>query len=1097
MYLQDIRINDVSGTIAAATLGLSRGLTVLVGSSTTGLSGWLESLAGLLQCLQATSHGGRRAVPFLQSNGRSSAAVTGELHVFSKARQYVLRQLPGAMSELLQCEGQELVEGATASALLLPRWLQSEELSRFCRVDAVESDDLRMLTRLTAAGEADYGSARELERARQALAQVQSDRDGNGLEGGIVHRISELRRAQGELQRRITALRDTGAEARKQAAELRRKLSDCESRLAGLAEESAGLESARRQLLQNSVGASAATAAPATNRSDMLQRWQKLRAAAAADLESMREAGGACLMLSSESLSAMRESILRMEERFRRLSEAGHAGGLEELDMGLAGSSLQQVRQEVTSLNNRLADYEQQLERQRPDDPLQLLIDQALVAIDAVLSALNDSAGAGRAELASGVGQQGAVALQQLDLKRLQLDQESHQQQRQLAELTAALQSPAPVTLSAQALEQLDQLQAQYGELDAEVQRLEQQRRQLDGAERRLRDAIEHLAVTRSPGVLDLAASILQRLTGGTLRTVQLEAHELTVVPAAVRGTVAATPAAKLAGLPRTQRVLVCLSLRLALLRICGAIDGIVPLMLTDDLLRLDAHLATPLVELLSESAEQGQQLLWLIEESQMPALQGVHQLEVRQLSATSGARELPPPPPRLVLHTVEHAEPSEPAAVTAPPVTAPPASAAAVAAAAGQLLPEVPVALASDVPQHGGANWLFYLELDHGVEDLAGVSLGELEALRAAKFIRVIDLLDRTVPELEEAIRLRGYMVPVERLQALRGQAELATRVPMLRRGDAALLFAAGITSADELRKLRPEAVYEKITAFQRSDAGARWRRSGRLIDRQQALNWARFGQFSRTPEELHAARSLARTAAAVTTEKCVRKPVVAVDPSDTLNVPAAAEQTTSGSRVIVTRRRRQVEVAPASAARRAKRVARREQLAAQLRVDPQTTNAAEGQPVERIGGMRFFLSRTSDVVQAPSIGPKTAEILHGAGVRTIEELLNVAPERIAEKLNQKRLTADIIRRWQVQAQLVCRIPELRGHDAQILAACGISTPESLASRTPGELLAAMKPFLETAEGRRVLRNQNGPDLQEVTEWIQWAANARPLRAA
>ncbi|MGV2335277.1 MAG UNVERIFIED_CONTAM: DUF4332 domain-containing protein [Planctomycetaceae bacterium] len=151
----------------------------------------------------------------------------------------------------------------------------------------------------------------------------------------------------------------------------------------------------------------------------------------------------------------------------------------------------------------------------------------------------------------------------------------------------------------------------------------------------------------------------------------------------------------------------------------------------------------------------------------------------------------------------------------------------------------------------------------------------------------------------------------------------------------------------------------------------------------------------------------------------------------------------------------------------------------------------------MERIGGMRFFLSRTSDVVQAPSIGPKTAEVLHGAGVRTIEELLNVAPERIAEKLNQKRLTADIIRRWQVQAQLVCRIPELRGHDAQILAACGISTPESLASRTPAELLAAMKPFLETAEGRRVLRNQNGPDLEEVTEWIQWAANARPLRAA
>jgi len=978
----------------------------------------------------------------------------------------------------------------------MPRWLQSEELSRFCYVDAVEPDDLRMLHRLAAAGEVEYGSARELERARQALAQVLSDRDGNGLEGGIVHRISELRRAQGELQRRITVLRDTGAEVRKRAAELRRQLSDCEAQLKALAEQSSSVESERQQLLKISAGNSVVTgviAGTAGTRSDMLQRWQKLRAAAVADLESLRETGGACLMLTSESLSAMRESILRMEERFRRLSEAGHAGGLEELDMGLAGSSLQQVRHEVASLNNRLADYEQQLERQRPDDPLQLQIEQAIVAIDVVLSGLSDSVRSAEAETVFEAGQQGTAALQQLDCRRNQLDQESHRLQRRLAELTAALQSPPPVTLSSQALEQLDQLQAEYGALDAEVQRLEEQRRQLDGAERRLREAIEQLAMTRSPSVLMLASSFLQRLTGGTLRTVQLELNELAVVPTAVSGTVTAPSIVKLAGLPRTQRLLVGLALRLALLRICGAIDGIVPLFLTDELLRSDSQLAAPLVELLCESAEQGQQLLWLIEDSQLPALQGDHPLEVRQLSATSAVRELPPPPPRLVLHTVEHADFTETAPV---PVSAVPVPQTPVAAAASQQLPEVPVALTSDLPQHSGANWLFYLELDHGIEDLAGISLGELEALRAAKFMRVIDLLDRTVPELEESIRLRGYLVPVERLQALRGQAELATRVPMLRRGDAALLFAAGITSADELRKLRPESVYERITAFQRSDAGARWRRSGRLIDRQQALNWARFGQFSRTPEELQAARSLAR-AAAVPTGKSVRKPVLAADPSDTPGETAAAGQTASSSRVIVTRRRKQVEVEPASAARRAKRVARREQLAAQLRVDPQAANATDGQPVERIGGMRFFLSRTSDVVQAPSIGPKTAEILHGAGVRTIEELLNVAPERIAEKLNQKRLTADIIRRWQVQAQLVCRIPELRGHDAQILAACGISTPESLASRTPAELLAAMKPFLETAEGRRVLRNQNGPDLQEVTEWIQWAANARPLRAA
>ncbi|MFM7058314.1 MAG: DUF4332 domain-containing protein [Planctomycetota bacterium] len=1101
MYLQDIRIDQIPGVNTTAAQSLSRGLTVLTGASLTRLQEWLQGTADLLSCLQAAEDRSRATVLPLQTAGRQEGTA-GELRLYSQARQYLLRRLPGSAAELFRSDLAEPVETGAQVGGLLPRWLSAEQLSRFSRVEAVEVDDLRMLARLASAGESICGAAREVERAQAALNQVLGDRDGNGLEGGVVHRISELRRQQGELHRRISTLREAGAAAAKRTAEIRQQLAACEAQLTGVAERSARLEAERQQLQRTATMNVPVPYDPPTG---MLERWQGMRAKAAADLASLRSVRESCLLLSGSSLNAMRESILRMEERFQRLADAGHAGGLQETDMGLAGSSLQQVRQEVASLNHQLADYEQQLEEQQPDGALPRLIEQALEAFDAVLTELGTATTQTSDQPGSRVTASALATSQQMELLELQrsrLADESLRLRQRIAELSAALQSPPPVVLPPRALEQLDLLQAEFAELDAEVLRLEQQRRQLDGAERRLREAIEQLSGTRGISVLGVAGALLQRLSEGEFRSLRLDAGEL----CAVADGVPAAPPVRLVSLSRPQRLLAGLALRLALLKVCGATDGIVPLLLTDELLRQEPRLAENLFDVVCESAEQGQQVLWLIEDSLSNVLPPGQHSEIRRLITAIDARELPPPPPRLVLHTVETVEP-EP--VTAIPVIAqPPTNAPA---------PMVPIPLpvqdspaAGQTALRGGANWLFYLELDHRVEDLAGTSLGELEALRAAGFTRVSDLLDRTVPELEESIRLRGYLVPVERLQALRGQAELAARVPMLRRGDAALLFAAGITSADELKKLRPEAVYEKVTAFQRSEAGVRWRRSGRLIDRQQALNWARFGQFSRTPEELQATRMLQRQAAAPAAGGVHRTSVgaspgsqlhaaanaAAEDAEETLAQDSAANNS-SGSRVIVTRRRRQPSTEPANRAKRERRVARREQLAAQLKVDPQPAAADDGPPVERIGGMRFFLSRTSDVVQAPSIGPKTAEILHGAGVRTIEELLNVPAERIAEKLNQKRLTADVVRRWQVQAQLVCRIPELRGHDAQILAACGISTPEALASRTPAELLSALEPFLETAEGRRVLRSQEGPDLQEVTEWIQWAANARPLRAA
>jgi len=131
------------------------------------------------------------------------------------------------------------------------------------------------------------------------------------------------------------------------------------------------------------------------------------------------------------------------------------------------------------------------------------------------------------------------------------------------------------------------------------------------------------------------------------------------------------------------------------------------------------------------------------------------------------------------------------------------------------------------------------------------------------------------------------------------------------------------------------------------------------------------------------------------------------------------------------------------------------------------------------------------------PSIGPKTAERLQAVDIQLVADLLQADPDEVAARLNEQRMTPETVRRWQLQAQLVCRIPNLRSHDAQILVACGVEDPAKLATLDAGKFLRQVTRFVETKEGQRILRNAKRPDLVAVTAWIQWSANARQLKAA
>ncbi len=160
-----------------------------------------------------------------------------------------------------------------------------------------------------------------------------------------------------------------------------------------------------------------------------------------------------------------------------------------------------------------------------------------------------------------------------------------------------------------------------------------------------------------------------------------------------------------------------------------------------------------------------------------------------------------------------------------------------------------------------------------------------------------------------------------------------------------------------------------------------------------------------------------------------------------------------------------------------------------------PVSTTAADDEPMPvveqkpaREAAPRTYLSPTNDIVDAPSIGPKMAERFYACGLNTVRDLLTADPDRACVALNIKQLTPDLFRIWQSQAQLCCDIPGLRGHDAQILVACGYRTVEAIAAADHDALTKAAIAIVSSPAGQRVLRGSNPPDADEVAFWIQSA---------
>jgi hypothetical protein len=135
--------------------------------------------------------------------------------------------------------------------------------------------------------------------------------------------------------------------------------------------------------------------------------------------------------------------------------------------------------------------------------------------------------------------------------------------------------------------------------------------------------------------------------------------------------------------------------------------------------------------------------------------------------------------------------------------------------------------------------------------------------------------------------------------------------------------------------------------------------------------------------------------------------------------------------------------------------------------------------------------ISLYDPVVDAPSIGRKTAKQLARAGITTIGDLLDCDPDMVELELNVRYITSEAIRIWQDQTQLMMDVPGLRVHDAQLLVGAGITSRKDLANASAHTIFELAMDFLSTPEGERVLRDDQVLHEDEVEEWIGMAQDA------
>lgn len=344
-----------------------------------------------------------------------------------------------------------------------------------------------------------------------------------------------------------------------------------------------------------------------------------------------------------------------------------------------------------------------------------------------------------------------------------------------------------------------------------------------------------------------------------------------------------------------------------------------------------------------------------------------------------------------------------------------------------------------------------YYLAEESPIDAIPGMGTETLQRLRSVGAHRVGDLFAMPLNRLVNVTGLRPKWI-----QNTLSVAELMCKVPQMRPFDARVLVACGVPNSKELAAQEPLVLAKRVHRFLTTEAGRMLRKTasrGELV---------RLRQWIHTVYQQHGIHSLADGEALdFNWDKLQRKN----------NRPT---------------------------------VVRMAQTDAEPEEDPDVREDA-GQSVSEFtihpgrpdSVWKFYLDLNSPVVDAPTIGPKMAEKLNAIEVKSIGDLLGAVPAEVAQALGEKGITESVVENWQNQSMLVCRIPNLRGQDAQLLVAAGFRTAESVAEAKADLLYDAIIRIASTKQGLRFLRGGNPPDRERVKSWIEWSKHSRAVKAA
>lgn len=128
------------------------------------------------------------------------------------------------------------------------------------------------------------------------------------------------------------------------------------------------------------------------------------------------------------------------------------------------------------------------------------------------------------------------------------------------------------------------------------------------------------------------------------------------------------------------------------------------------------------------------------------------------------------------------------------------------------------------------------------------------------------------------------------------------------------------------------------------------------------------------------------------------------------------------------------------------------------------------------------------SPIVDAPAIGPKTAERLQAIKLVTIQDLLKSNPAEVAGALRTSWINEQTVATWIVQARLVCEIEGLTAVGSGLLALAGIQTAADIDRCGASKVHEAILSAAQSSQGKRILRDKAPPTLNRVERWCDAA---------